>query len=113
MVALASLPGQTPSTRLVAPDPEEALRLIASRDDELGKDPAVGLLAFGATTASAAVVCNDEGDCWRTKERYTYPPDAGVRIYSDDWRWGPNDKYRWREHEGRGYWGPKGAWIEF
>ena len=50
----------------------------------------VGLLAFGATTASAAVVCNGEGDCWRTKERYTYPPDAGVRVYSDDWKWGPN-----------------------
>jgi hypothetical protein len=73
----------------------------------------VGLLAVGATTASAAVVCNGEGDCWRTKERYTYPPDAGVRVYSDDWKWGPDDKYRWREHEGRGYWGPKGAWIEF
>ena len=61
----------------------------------------VGLLAFGATTASAAVVCNDEGDCWRTKAKYTYPPDAGVRVYADDWKWGPNDKYRWREHEGR------------
>src|SRR5262245_9729152 len=68
----------------------------------------VGLLVFGATTASAAIVCNAEGDCWRTKERYTYPPDAGVRVYADDWKWGPNDKYRWREHEGRGYWGPKG-----
>jgi len=28
-------------------------------------------------------------------------------------KWGPDDKYRWREHEGRGYWSPKGAWIEF
>ena len=42
-----------------------------------------------------------------------FPPDAGVRVYADDWKWGPNDEYRWREHEGRGYWGPKGAWIEF
>jgi len=49
----------------------------------------VGLLAVGATTGPAAVVCNGEGDCWRTKERYTYPPDAGVRVYSDDWKWGP------------------------
>ena len=25
--------------------------------------------------------------------RYTYPPpDAGVRIYSDDWKWGPDLK---------------------
>jgi len=44
----------------------------------------VGLLAVGATTASAAVVCNDEGDCWRTKAKYTYPPDAGVRVYSGE-----------------------------
>ena len=43
----------------------------------------VGLLAVGATTASAAVVCNGEGDCWRTKERYTYPPmraSASIRT---------------------------------
>ena len=28
----------------------------------------LGLLALTATNASAAVVCNDEGDCWRVKE---------------------------------------------
>ena len=27
----------------------------------------IGILAVTATTASAAVVCNDDGDCWRTK----------------------------------------------
>ena len=43
----------------------------------------------------------------------TFPPNAGVQFYADDWKWGPNDKYRWREHEGRGYWGPEGVWIEF
>ena len=69
--------------------------------------------AFGATTASAAIVCNEEGDCWKTKERYTYPPKAGVRIYADDWQWGPKDKYRWREtRPGPGYWS-KGVWIGF
>ena len=73
----------------------------------------MGALVFTATSASAAVVCNELGDCWRTKEKYAYPPDARVRIYEDDWKWGPNDKYRWREHEGRGYWGPNGVWIEF
>jgi len=72
-----------------------------------------GVLAFGATSASAAIVCNEQGDCWKTKEKYAYPPDARVRIYADDWKWGPNDKYRWREHEGRGYWGPNGVWLEF
>ena len=40
----------------------------------------VGLLAFGATTASAAVVCNDEGDCWRTKARYLSPRCGRPRL---------------------------------
>jgi hypothetical protein len=72
-----------------------------------------GLFAFTATATSAAVVCNEDGDCWRTKEKYTYPPKAGVRIYADDWTWGPKDKYRWREaRPGPGYWS-KGVWIEF
>jgi hypothetical protein len=51
--------------------------------------------------ASAAVVCNDEGDCWRTLERLTYPPDARVQIYGDDYAIGP--KYKWRDaREGNG-----------
>ena len=33
----------------------------------------LGLFAFGATSASAAIVCNEEGDCWKTKRSYTYP----------------------------------------
>jgi hypothetical protein len=73
----------------------------------------VGVLAFGATSASAAIVCNEDGDCWKTQERYTYPPEAGVRIYADDWTWGPNDKYRWRDpRPGPGYWS-KGLWVPF
>jgi hypothetical protein len=64
-----------------------------------------------ATGASAAVVCNDDGDCWRTKDRLTYPPEARVQIYGDDYAIGP--KYKWREaREGRGYY-RGGAWIGF
>ncbi len=37
---------------------------------------AAGILALSVTGASAAIVCNEDGDCWRTKERLTYPPDA-------------------------------------
>ena len=37
---------------------------------------ALGILALGASSASAAVVCNEAGDCWRTKEKYAYPPEA-------------------------------------
>ena len=34
-------------------------------------------------------------------------------LDSDDWAFPEGGKYRWREHEGRGYWGPNGVWIEF
>ena len=73
----------------------------------------VGALAFTATSASAAVVCNENGDCWHVKETYQDKPEFGVHVYGDDWKFTDNNKYRWREHEGRGYWGPKGAWIDF
>lgn len=44
---------------------------------------AFGVVALAATSVSAAVVCNDEGDCWRTKERYAYPPEVSLNIYDD------------------------------
>ena len=72
---------------------------------------AVGILAFTATTASAAIVCNGEGDCWHVKDKYDYRPEWGIKVYPDDWKWS-GDNYRWREHEGRGYWN-KGVWIGF
>jgi hypothetical protein len=69
------------------------------------------LLAFSIGSASAAIVCNDDA-CWHVKERYSYPPDARLSIHPDDWKWGPSDKYKWREHEGRGYWRGD-TWEEF
>jgi hypothetical protein len=68
--------------------------------------------ALCATPASAAVVCNDEGDCWHVKGRAEYKPELKLRVYNDDWKWADHehDKYRWREHEGRGYW-RGGVWI--
>lgn len=70
-------------------------------------------LTVGASGASAAIVCNSEGDCWRTKTRYDYRPEFGLRVYGDDWRWRKGERYRWREaREGRGYW-RRGVWIDF
>ncbi len=61
------------------------------------------LLAATATGASAAIVCS--GDvCWHTHETYTYPPEAKVIVHEDNWKWGPTERYTFREHEGRGYW---------
>jgi hypothetical protein len=35
-----------------------------------------------------------------------------VVIHDDNWRWRDRDHYRWREHEGRGYW-RNGIWLSF
>jgi hypothetical protein len=39
-------------------------------------------------------------------------PKAHVTIHEDNWCWGPEDHYAFREHEGRGYWSG-GVWTEF
>jgi hypothetical protein len=35
---------------------------------------------------------------------FRYPPEARIIIHDDDWKWGPSEHFRFREHEGRGYW---------
>jgi hypothetical protein len=78
----------------------------------LGAALGLGLVAITGTGVSAAVVCNDEGDCWRVKERYTYPPDVTLNVYEDDYVI-DEKKYRWRDPGvGRGYW-RGGVWIGF
>ncbi len=78
------------------------------RNAALGALAAVGLAA-SATAASADVVCNRFGECWRVQERYTnYPRSLGVRYYNDAW-WKThehNRRYHWREDrpDTRGYW---------
>ena len=73
---------------------------------------AIGALGLMASGASAAVVCNDEGDCWKVKERHTYPPDARVQVYEDDYVIDTN-KYKLREpRPGPGYW-RGGVWVGF
>jgi len=79
----------------------------------LTKTVAVSLAALtvGAGAASAAVVCNDEGDCWRVRGRAVYGPELRLRIHDDDWKWGEGEHYRWREAgHGHGYW-RRGVWV--
>jgi hypothetical protein len=73
----------------------------------------IGAIALSAS-ASAAIVCNDDGDCWRSKETYKYPPDAKVRVHEDTYVIEKNYKMR-EPGEGRGYWRgpPPGAWVQF
>jgi hypothetical protein len=69
-------------------------------------------LAMTAGAASAAVVCNEEGDCWRVKEQRNYEPSLKLRIMPDDWKWKEGEKYRWRESgKGHGHY-RNGVWIE-
>ncbi len=74
-------------------------------------------LALGATVASAEIVCNEDGDCWRVKERYEYSPELRLRVQPNTWRWSDADKdrFRWREvppgKSERGYW-RRGVWVE-
>ena len=70
---------------------------------------AAGALALAATGASAAVVCNDEGDCWHVKGEAKYKPEFKVHVHPDNWKFADKD-HRWREHEGHGYW-RSGVWI--
>lgn len=69
------------------------------------------ILAVSAVTASAAIVCRGS-TCWHTHESYEYPPTAHVIIHPDDWKWGPRERFAWREHEGRGYWSGR-RWTEW
>ena len=80
----------------------------------LGLVAAAGCIGITGA-ASAAIVCNDEGDCWKVKEKYEYRPEARVRVYDDSWKWRDEDnaRYRWRESgPGRGYY-RGGVWIGF
>jgi hypothetical protein len=70
----------------------------------------VGVLALSAASASAEIACR-RNVCWHVNERYEYPAEARVIIHPDNWHWGRNEHYAWREHEGRGYW-RGGRWIE-
>ncbi len=71
-------------------------------------------VALSASSASAYVACNGEGECWHVHRHaaYNYAPTVGVVVHPDSWRWGATDHYRWHDHAGRGYW-RNGVWIRF
>ena len=69
------------------------------------------LLAGSAVNASAAIACSGRV-CWHTHEAFTYPSEARVVVHEDNWRWGPREHFRFREHEGRGYWRGD-RWMEW
>ncbi len=76
------------------------------RAAKLALSAALGLGAFGLSCAPsvAAIICNGGGDCWHSTETYAYPSDSEVVVHPDGWKWKSDEHYKWREHEGRGYW---------
>jgi hypothetical protein len=81
---------------------------------KLAASATLGLLALslGATAASAAIACNAEGACWHVRRAYAYRPEFGVVVHPNNWHWGRDEHYKWREHAGRGYW-HNGVWVRF
>ncbi|MBV9634130.1 MAG: hypothetical protein JO163_11215 [Methylobacteriaceae bacterium] len=69
-------------------------------------------LTLTATSASARIICNEEGDCWHSKTEYVYPPSVRLMVHPDDWKWKEGERFSWREHEGRGFW-RGGRWEGF
>lgn len=67
--------------------------------------------ALATSSASAAIVCSGD-DCWHTHSVYQYPTSAHIVVHEDNWRWGDHDHFRWREHEGRGFWHGD-SWEDF
>ena len=67
-------------------------------------------MALAATGASAEVACNGEGECWHVKGHANYKPEFKLQVHPDSWKWGEKEHYKWRDHEGNGYW-RGGVWI--
>jgi hypothetical protein len=68
-------------------------------------------LTLASTAASAAIVCNREGECWHRAGEVRYGREMRLVVHPDNWKWAAHERYKWREHEGHGYW-RKGIWIE-
>jgi hypothetical protein len=85
------------------------MRLLAKT--AVGAALGAAVLAGSVAIASAAIACRGNV-CWHTSEWYDYPSESRVIIHPDGWRWGPRERYMWREHEGRGYWRGD-RWLEW
>ena len=70
------------------------------------------MVAMSSLSASARIICNEDGACWHAQEEYAYPLSVSLSIHPDDWRWKEGEHYVWKEHQGRGYW-HSGEWRAF
>jgi hypothetical protein len=80
----------------------------------LGVALTAGAVMGVASSASAYVVCNRDGDCWHTETRYRYP-GTGYVYHPDDWYFHQTfgaDRHFREYNKGRGYW-RGGVWVTF
>jgi hypothetical protein len=89
------------SDHLVARRPARLIPLASARRRRLCIRFVRPRIKSGAGACAAAIVCSGNV-CWHTHERYVYPPDAGVIVHPDDWRWGPSEHFTFREPGPRG-----------
>jgi hypothetical protein len=73
---------------------------------------AMSLIGMSSLSASARIVCNEDGDCWHAPDAYAYPPSVHLDVHPDGWSWKEGERRSWKEHEGRGYW-HGGQWQVF
>jgi hypothetical protein len=72
-----------------------------------------GSAIAAASSASADVVCNRWGECWRVHDRLDYPATVGMRFHDDAWADAHQRHYHWRQDRfDRGYY-RNGVWISF
>jgi hypothetical protein len=64
-----------------------------------------------AGTTSAAVICNEDGECWRVEGQPAYSEELRLRVHPDEWTWPLGERYRWLEPGvGAGYY-RGGVWV--
>ena len=73
---------------------------------------AISLVGMSSLSASALIICDEDGNCWHAPQAYTYPPGVLLEVHPDGWAWKEGEHRAWKEHEGHGYW-HGGKWQVF
>jgi hypothetical protein len=101
---------------LIASDKVEGTAVYGTDDKKIGKlervmiDKISGKVAYAVLSFGGFLGMGEDyyPMPWSTLKYNTslggYPSESRVVVHKDDWKWGPSEKYSWREHEGRGYW---------
>ena len=42
---------------------------------------AISLIGMSSLSASARIICNEDGDCWHAPDAYAYPPSVHLDVH--------------------------------